>query len=57
MLAYINKNFPYTPSTDLSREVIKFLVSIIQVIMAQATVVFYKKCVDEMKMGSAAANC
>ena len=54
MLAYINKNFPYTPSTDLSREVIKFLVGII---MAQATVVFYKKCVDEMKMGSAAANC
>ncbi|EJD01878.1 BRO1-domain-containing protein [Fomitiporia mediterranea MF3/22] len=46
MLTYINDNFLHAPSTDLSREVVKFLVSIM---MAQATEVFYEKCVDERK--------
>jgi len=49
MLTYINENFLHAPSTDLSREVVKFLVS---VILAQATEVFFEKCVDEKK-GSA----
>ncbi|TFK75559.1 BRO1-domain-containing protein [Pluteus cervinus] len=46
MLTYINENFLHAPSTDLSREVIKFLVSII---LAQATEVFFEKSVDEKK--------
>lgn len=46
MLTYINDNFLHAPSTDLSREVIKFLVGIV---LAQATEVFYEKCVDEKK--------
>jgi len=46
MLSYINENFLHAPSTDLSREVIKFLVDII---LAQATEVFFEKCADEKK--------
>lgn len=46
MLTYINENFLHAPSTDLSREVIKFLVSLI---LAQATEVFFEKCMDEKK--------
>lgn len=46
MLTYINDNFLHAPSTDLSREVIKFLVG---VILAQATEVFFEKCTDEKK--------
>jgi len=46
MLTYVNENFLHAPSTDLSREVIKFLVG---VIMAQATEVFLEKCIDEKK--------
>ncbi|KZT26165.1 BRO1-domain-containing protein [Neolentinus lepideus HHB14362 ss-1] len=46
MLTYINDNFLHAPSTDLSREVIKFLVNII---LAQATEVFFEKCRDERK--------
>ena len=46
MLTYINDNFLHAPSTDLSREVIKFLVG---VIMAQATEIFFEKCTDEKK--------
>ncbi|KAL5514594.1 hypothetical protein ACEPAG_1910 [Sanghuangporus baumii] len=46
MLTYINDNFLHAPSTDLSREVVKFLVN---TMMAQATEVFYEKCVDEKK--------
>lgn len=49
MLTYINDNFLHAPSTDLSRDVIKFLVGII---LAQATEVFFEKCTDEKK-GSA----
>lgn len=46
MLHYINENFLHAPSTDLSRDVIKFLSS---VILAQATEVFFEKCTDEKK--------
>jgi len=46
MLSYINENFLHAPSTDLSREVVKFLVDII---LAQATEVFFEKCTDEKK--------
>ncbi|KAI0029295.1 BRO1-like domain-containing protein, partial [Vararia minispora EC-137] len=46
MLTYINENFLHAPSTDLSRDVIKFLVGII---LAQATEVFFEKCKDEKK--------
>lgn len=46
MLTYINDNFLHAPSTDLSREVVKFLVDLIQ---AQAMEVFLEKCVDEKK--------
>ncbi|KAF8152985.1 BRO1-like domain-containing protein [Crassisporium funariophilum] len=46
MLTYINENFLHAPSTDLSREVVKFLVNII---LVQATEVFFEKCTDEKK--------
>ncbi len=46
MLTYINENFLHAPSTDLSREVVKFLINII---LAQATEVFFEKCTDEKK--------
>jgi hypothetical protein len=46
MLQYINDNFLHAPSTDLSREVVKFLVNTIQ---AQATEVFLEKCKNEKK--------
>ncbi|KAL4076812.1 BRO1-like domain-containing protein [Scleroderma yunnanense] len=46
MLTYINENFLHAPSTDLSREVIKFMVGII---LAQATEVFLEKCIEEKK--------
>jgi hypothetical protein len=49
MLTYINENFLHAPSTDLSRDVIKLLVSLV---LAQATEVFWEKCRDEKK-GSA----
>ncbi|KAG6849355.1 hypothetical protein H0H93_009138, partial [Arthromyces matolae] len=49
MLTYINDNFLHAPSTDLSRDVVKFLSSLI---LAQATEVFFEKCIDEKK-GSA----
>ncbi|KAI0071941.1 BRO1-domain-containing protein [Panus rudis PR-1116 ss-1] len=46
MLTYINDNFLHAPSTDLSRDVVKFLVGLI---MAQATEIFFEKCTDERK--------
>ncbi|KAK7032954.1 BRO1 domain-containing protein [Favolaschia claudopus] len=46
MLTYINENFLHAPSKDLSKEVVKFLVSLI---LAQATEVFWEKCVEEKK--------
>jgi len=46
MLTYINENFLHAPSTDLSRDVIKFLIS---VILAQGNEVFLEKCISEKK--------
>ena len=46
MLTYINENFLHAPSTDLSREVIKFLIGII---LAQGNEVFLEKCISEKK--------
>jgi hypothetical protein len=46
MLTYINDNFLHAPSTDLNRDVVKFLAGII---LAQATEVFFEKCTDEKK--------
>lgn len=46
MLTYINENFLHAPSTDLSREVVKFLIDIM---IAQAHEVFFEKCRDEKK--------
>ena len=46
MLSYINENFLHAPSTDLSREVVKFL---IELVLAQATEVFLEKTMDEKK--------
>ena len=46
MLTYINENFLHAPSTDLSRDVVKFLVGLI---LAQATEVFFEKCTEEKK--------
>ncbi|CAE6369525.1 unnamed protein product [Rhizoctonia solani] len=46
MLTYINDNFLHAPSTDLSKEVVKFLVG---VVIAQATEVVYEKLVEEKK--------
>jgi hypothetical protein len=46
MLQYINDNFLHAPSTDLSREVVKFLTNTIQ---AQAIEVFLEKCKSEKK--------
>lgn len=53
MLTYINDNFLHAPSTDLSREVIKFLVGLI---LAQATEVFLEKCTDEKKSNALVAK-
>jgi hypothetical protein len=46
MLTYINDNFLHAPSTDLSRDVVKFLVGIV---LAQATEVFFEKLIEEKK--------
>ena len=46
MLTYINENFLHAPSTDLSRDVIKFLIG---VILAQGNEVFLEKCISEKK--------
>jgi hypothetical protein len=53
MLSYINENFLHAPSTDLSRDVIKFLVGLI---LAQATEVFLEKCIQEKKANALVAK-
>jgi tyrosine-protein phosphatase non-receptor type 23 len=50
MLTYINDNFLHAPSTDLSREVVKFLVGLM---LAQATEVILEKIVAEKKQKEA----
>ncbi|EJU01410.1 BRO1-domain-containing protein [Dacryopinax primogenitus] len=46
LLTYINENFLHAPSTDLSKEVVKFLTGIM---MAQATEVFFEQSRDTKK--------
>ena len=46
MLTYINDNFLHAPSTDLSKDVVKFLVGIT---LAQANETFYETCIDQRK--------
>ena len=53
MLTYINDNFLHAPSTDLSRDVVKFLVG---VTMAQAHETLFEKCLDENKAASLVAK-
>ncbi|KAF5384243.1 hypothetical protein D9615_003412 [Tricholomella constricta] len=53
MLTYINDNFLHAPSTDLSRDVVKFLSALI---LAQATEVFFEKCQDEKKSSALVAK-
>ncbi|KAJ7768462.1 BRO1-domain-containing protein, partial [Mycena metata] len=53
MLTYINENFLHAPSKDLSKEVVKFLIG---VILAQATEVFWEKCVEEKKASGLVAK-
>ena len=53
MLTYINENFLHAPSTDLSRDVVKFLVDIM---ITQAHEVFFEKCRDEKKTSTLIAK-
>ncbi|KAF8336855.1 BRO1-like domain-containing protein [Cantharellus anzutake] len=46
MLTYINENFLHAPSTDMSKEVVKYLVGIM---MAQATEIFLERVINEKK--------
>lgn len=46
MFTYINDNFLHAPSTDLSREVVKVLVTLM---VAQATEVFVERLTEEKK--------
>lgn len=46
MLVYINENFLHAPTTDLSKEVVRFLVGIVS---AQAQEVFFEKVAEEGK--------
>lgn len=53
MLTYVNDNFLHAPSTDLSRDVVKFLVDLS---LAQASEVFYEKCAGEKKSATLCAR-
>ena len=53
MLTYINENFLHAPSTDLSRDVVKFLVDIM---VAQAHEVFFETCRDGKKSSALIAK-
>lgn len=53
MLTYINENFLHAPSTDLSRDVVHFLINLS---LAQATEVFMEKLVDEKKSATLIAR-
>jgi hypothetical protein len=50
MLNYINDNFLHAPSTDLSKDVVQFLVKIM---LGQATEAVFEKCIQEKKLGNA----
>lgn len=53
MLTYINENFLHAPSTDLSRDVVHFLINLM---LAQATEIFMEKLVDEKKAAGLVAR-
>lgn len=53
MLTYINDNFLHAPSTDMSKDVVRWLVD---VSLAQATEVFWERTADEKKGGSLVAR-
>ncbi len=53
MLAYINDNFLHAPSTDMSKDVVKALSS---VMLAQASECFWEKTVEEKKAASLVAK-
>jgi hypothetical protein len=53
VLSYINENFLHAPSTDLSREVVEFLIGII---LAQATEVFLEDTMDSKKGSGLVSN-
>lgn len=46
MLTYINENFLHAPSTDMSKDLVKYLVGIM---LSQATEVFLEKVINEKK--------
>lgn len=53
MLTYINDNFLHAPSTDMSKDIVRWLVDLQ---LAQATEVFWEKTADEKKSGSLVAR-
>jgi len=53
MLTYINENFLHAPSTDLSRDVLNLLYTLI---LAQATEVLSEKSIDEKRSSSIVAR-
>jgi tyrosine-protein phosphatase non-receptor type 23 len=53
MLSYINDNFLHAPSSDMSKDVIRWLVD---VQLAQATEVFWERTLEEKKGGSLVAR-
>ena len=53
MLSYINENFLHAPSSDMSKDVVRWLVD---VQLAQATEVFWERTLEEKKGGSLVAR-
>lgn len=53
MLSYINDNFLHAPSSDMSKDVVKWLVD---VQLAQATEVFWERTLEDKKGGSLVAR-
>lgn len=53
MLTYINDNFLHAPSSDMSKDVVRWLVD---VQLAQATEVFWERTLEEKKGGSLVAR-
>ncbi|UZJ53466.1 hypothetical protein CBS101457_002786 [Exobasidium rhododendri] len=53
MLSYINDNFLHAPSSDMSKDVVKWLVDIQ---LAQATEVFWERTLEDKKGGSLVAR-
>jgi tyrosine-protein phosphatase non-receptor type 23 len=53
MLSYVNDNFLHAPSSDMSKDVVKWLVDIQ---LAQATEVFWERTLEDKKGGSLVAR-